>query len=208
MQSRWIAIGVVCFSAALLSACGGAPATPLASQSDATAMSKSDGRYDTSKSDKDKDDCDESEDHDKSSDTSRSLSTKSKDDDDKECKDSGDDHDNSMGYDKSSRSLMLSKSSSKDKDGTDKDHDDDDANCKVTICHVPPGNPSNEHSIRVGKSALRAHIEHGDYLGSCDAPPPPPPPPQCVQDTGACTLSTDCCAGSICMLDGTCGIPG
>src|SRR5438067_303189 len=171
MQLRWVAIGVVCFSAALLSACGGAPGTALTSKSDASAMSKSDGRYDTS-SKGDKDDCDGSEDHDKSDDkSSRSLSARSKDDDDKECKDDDYDHDKSKDSDKSrdmsSRSLsMSSKSSSKDEDG--KDHDDD-ATCKVTICHVPPGNACNEHQIRVGKSAVRAHIEHGDYLGSCDA---------------------------------------
>jgi hypothetical protein len=200
MQLRWIAIGVVCFSAALLSACGGAPATALASKSDASAMSKVGGRYDASSKD-DKDDCDES-DHDKSS----SLSTKSKDDDDKECKDSEDDHDKSKGYDKSSKSLMSSKSSSKDKDG--QDHDDDDANCKVTVCHVPPGNHCNEHMIRVGKPAVRAHLEHGDYLGSCDAPPPPPPP-VCLPDASPCNTDADCCAPLLCgLVARTCGING
>src|SRR2546423_7424388 len=90
MQLRWIAISVVCFSAALLSACGGAPGTALTSRSDASALSK-DGRYDSSSASDDKDECDESEDHDKSS---HSFSVKSKDHDDKECEDS-DDHDRS-----------------------------------------------------------------------------------------------------------------
>jgi hypothetical protein len=199
MQLRWIAIGVVCFSAALLSACGGAPSTALASRTDASAMSKSDGRYDASS--KDKDDCDESEDHDKSKDKSRSLSTRSKDDD-KECE-HDDDYDHDSKDHKSSHSLsMSSKSSSKDKDN-DRDHDDDDANCKVTVCHVPPGNACNEHKIRVGKSAVRAHIEHGDYLGSCDVPPPPPPAPVCVPS--ACPAPADPNAMAICNPDGTCG---
>jgi hypothetical protein len=42
---------------------------------------------------------------------------------------------------------------------------------KVTICHVPPGNPENAHTITVGEPALRAHLENhgGDFLGPCEA---------------------------------------
>ena len=36
---------------------------------------------------------------------------------------------------------------------------------KVTICHVPPGNPDNAHFITVGEPALPAHVAHGDTLG-------------------------------------------
>lgn len=39
---------------------------------------------------------------------------------------------------------------------------------KVTICHVPPGNPSKEHTITVGVASLNAHLAHGDYEGTCD----------------------------------------
>jgi hypothetical protein len=35
------------------------------------------------------------------------------------------------------------------------------------VCHVPPGNPSNAHTIYVGQPALAAHIGHGDTLGFC-----------------------------------------
>ena len=39
---------------------------------------------------------------------------------------------------------------------------------QVTICHIPPGNPSNAHAITVGVSAVATHIaQHGDYLGDC-----------------------------------------
>jgi len=38
----------------------------------------------------------------------------------------------------------------------------------VVICHVPPGNPENEHSIRVSINAVHAHLAHGDSLGPCD----------------------------------------
>lgn len=40
---------------------------------------------------------------------------------------------------------------------------------KVTICHVPPGNPANAHSITIDESALPAHLllHGGDTLGPC-----------------------------------------
>ncbi len=38
---------------------------------------------------------------------------------------------------------------------------------KITICHIPPGNPYAAHTIRIGKPALQAHLAHGDTLGSC-----------------------------------------
>ncbi len=38
---------------------------------------------------------------------------------------------------------------------------------KVTICHIPPGNPANAHTITVGAPAVRAHLAHGDHLGAC-----------------------------------------
>lgn len=38
---------------------------------------------------------------------------------------------------------------------------------KVTICHIPPGNPANAHSITVSDSALPAHLAHGDSVGDC-----------------------------------------
>lgn len=42
---------------------------------------------------------------------------------------------------------------------------------KVTICHIPPGNPANAHSISVSTNAVRAHLygnnQHNDFLGDC-----------------------------------------
>jgi len=48
----------------------------------------------------------------------------------------------------------------------DKAKEDDD---KVTLCHVPLGNPDNEQTIRVGAAAVDSHIGHhaGDHLGAC-----------------------------------------
>lgn len=52
-------------------------------------------------------------------------------------------------------------------DDDDMDDDDDDDNKKVTICHIPPGNPAAKHTITVSESALDAHLGHGDTLGAC-----------------------------------------
>ena len=48
----------------------------------------------------------------------------------------------------------------------DKDPDEDDRD-KVLVCHIPPGNPGNAHTIRVGSAAVKAHLAHGDDLKSC-----------------------------------------
>lgn len=39
---------------------------------------------------------------------------------------------------------------------------------KVEICHVPPGDPANFHTIKVSENALAAHLAHGDVLGACN----------------------------------------
>jgi len=38
---------------------------------------------------------------------------------------------------------------------------------KITICHIPPGNPNNPQTIEVASPSLPAHIAHGDTLGAC-----------------------------------------
>lgn len=44
---------------------------------------------------------------------------------------------------------------------------------KTTICHIPPGNPANEHTICVGNAAVPAHVEnHHDTIGACPDEPP------------------------------------
>jgi hypothetical protein len=39
---------------------------------------------------------------------------------------------------------------------------------KVEVCHVPPGNPANEHEICISPNAVPDHLAHGDRLGPCD----------------------------------------
>jgi Ni/Co efflux regulator RcnB len=50
----------------------------------------------------------------------------------------------------------------KDRNHKDKDHDED--RHKVTICH-------RGHTISVSKSALQAHLNHGDTIGPCEVTP-------------------------------------
>ena len=38
---------------------------------------------------------------------------------------------------------------------------------KVSVCHIPPGNPSNAHIISVGAQAVPNHLSHGDALAVC-----------------------------------------
>ena len=69
---------------------------------------------------------------------------------------------------------------------------------KVLICHIPPGNPANQHDICVSTHAVEAHqTHHGDAVGACSPQPPPPsgddagttPPPS--DDGGTPTPSDD-----------------
>jgi len=40
---------------------------------------------------------------------------------------------------------------------------------KCTICHLPPGNPSNAQTLTIGCSAVDAHMRNhpGDCMGPC-----------------------------------------
>lgn len=44
---------------------------------------------------------------------------------------------------------------------------------KTTVCHVPPGNPANAHTICVGNAAVSHHVKnHGDSVGPCQTETP------------------------------------
>jgi hypothetical protein len=53
---------------------------------------------------------------------------------------------------------------------------------KTTICHIPPGNPANAHTLCVGNPAVPAHLAHGDHTGACDA--------ECGNDAGTTGSAT------------------
>ena len=77
------------------------------------------------------------------------------------------DHGHQGGHDKAAAS---------DTTSDEKDGSNGAGETKVAVCHIPPGNPANAHTIVVGAPAVPAHLAHGDYLGEClDAAPTVPP---------------------------------
>ena len=77
----------------------------------------------------------------------------------------------------------------------------DIARGKATICHVPPGNPSNPSTLCIGAAAVPAHLANhpGDHLGAC-APPCTP---------GTCSAACPCPnAGEVCNASGVCTLCG
>ena len=71
---------------------------------------------------------------------------------------------------------------------------------KVLICHIPPGNPANAHTICVGKPAEAAHVaNHGDNLGACPATDGgAAAPSSCAGPPDACIGNLECSSG-ICV---------
>lgn len=49
----------------------------------------------------------------------------------------------------------------------EEEEDDDTSDDKVTLCHIPPGNPDNRKTKTVSADAVAAHLAHGDHLGAC-----------------------------------------
>jgi len=48
------------------------------------------------------------------------------------------------------------------------EEDEDGDGDKITICHIPPGNPDNAKTISISSSAWPAHERHGDTMGACN----------------------------------------
>lgn len=58
---------------------------------------------------------------------------------------------------------------------------------KETICHIPPGNPANAHTITIGTKAVSSHMaNHGDTRGAC--PDQPNRPPEADAGDDVCVL--------------------
>lgn len=38
---------------------------------------------------------------------------------------------------------------------------------KEFVCHIPPGNAANAHTLHIGYPAVNTHLAHGDVLGRC-----------------------------------------
>ena len=70
---------------------------------------------------------------------------------------------------------------------------------KTCLCHIPPGNPDNAHTICVGNPAVPAHLAHGDTLGACAADT------SCEPVACGGTTGTTCQPDQFCMRpEGTC----
>jgi hypothetical protein len=55
-----------------------------------------------------------------------------------------------------------------DSNGDDSNGDDSHGKKdKITICHIPPGNPDNAHTKSVSGNAKNAHLAHGDTMEEC-----------------------------------------
>ncbi len=68
---------------------------------------------------------------------------------------------------------------------------------RVAICHLPPGNPTNAHTIIVGRAAIDAHLGHGDQVGECAN--------GCLLDPTLCD-DGNACTSDPCDANGECGI--
>ena len=83
---------------------------------------------------------------------------------------------------------------------------------KVSVCHLPPGNPANAHTLVVGAPAVDAHLRHGDTLGACgaaDGGSADGGAGDAGADAGACLPSGASCAeGGLCCEGLTCSGEG
>ena len=39
---------------------------------------------------------------------------------------------------------------------------------KIEICHIPPGNSDNAHTLSISANGVRGHLAHGDYMEKCE----------------------------------------
>jgi len=64
---------------------------------------------------------------------------------------------------------------------------------KVDVCHIPPGNPENVHTITISENAVDTHLEHGDHLGACDPASTVSEQPLEVRESGNESGDTSAC---------------
>lgn len=67
---------------------------------------------------------------------------------------------------------------------------------KVQVCHLPPSDPTNFHTITISEKALPAHLGHGDLPGSCFANAE-----ALCDDGNACTIDVMDMATETCLAD-------
>ena len=69
---------------------------------------------------------------------------------------------------KAEKEKVEKEKAAKNFDPSIKKEDTTDVKDPVTICHIPPGNKMNHRTLVISRSALQAHLGHGDSQGSCD----------------------------------------
>lgn len=53
-------------------------------------------------------------------------------------------------------------------EGPEQEEEVEEEEEKETVCHIPPENPENAQTLEVDQSAVQAHLDHGDTLGTCE----------------------------------------
>lgn len=84
---------------------------------------------------------------------------------------------------------------------------------KITICHVPEGDPANRQTITIGESAVNAHLIHGDGVGECplvrpEPPAVPAPSPTTVPATTSPEIAEASLYGACVLRDAYTNLPG
>lgn len=74
---------------------------------------------------------------------------------------------------------------------------------RIEVCHLPPGNPGNYHTLVIPAPAVKAHLAHGDLLGACGnyCGLFCSTGNKCAQDTGTFDPATGRCACSSVPVD-------
>jgi len=69
---------------------------------------------------------------------------------------------------------------------------------KTEVCHFPPGDIENFHTININDKAVDAHLNHGDMLGECEEGPVDPEPGDacpCFTEEVLAEFGTPLCLG-------------
>jgi hypothetical protein len=75
----------------------------------------------------------------------------------------------------------------------------------TTVCHIPPDDPQNAHTISVSERAVPAHLNHGDCEGECPCRVEPCGDGTCDASIGeSCGTCTQDCGTCVVCGNGSC----
>jgi len=75
---------------------------------------------------------------------------------------------NKKNRDKSDKEKIKIKIELEGEDEEGEEHEEKRGKDKITICHIPPGNPNKAKTVKIAEPALEAHLAHGDNVGECE----------------------------------------